>query len=128
MIEKTNYLILLLLLNLTSCVYDVIEGIQRNRNNFLCCYFPPETYGYRVQIYYGTSREDALKTKQKSYELYPRITPYLSYHRSNYRVAVGDFLEEDDCVEIYNTFRKEFKTVKIITSTVKILDLVPDNH
>lgn len=129
MSDKTYYLILLLILNLTSCAYDVMPEVSKETEIiFRGCYFPPETSGYRVQIYYGTSREEALEAKQKSYELYPRVTPYLSYRRPNYRVAVGDFLEEDDCVKIYNTFQKNFKTVEIISSIIKTLDTEHDNR
>ena len=63
--------------------------------------------GYRIQIYRGRSREEASRARNKSYEMFPNLTPYLEYRAPTYRVNVGDFLEPSE----YLPYLKKFKRV-----------------
>lgn len=112
-------------------------SITKNLNEFLD-YIPPEVVyipweqydfqGYRIQIYRGTSRQDAERAKQRSYQLYPRITPYLVYRSPTYRVLVGDFLESREYINIYNTLKREFPMAMVVPATVKITVMGPENN
>ncbi len=77
--------------------------------------------GYRIQIYRGRSRTEAERAKQRSYELFPRITPYLTYSSPTYRVQVGDFLETNEYINIYNRLKREFPAALVIPDIVKVV-------
>ena len=79
--------------------------------------------GWRIQIYRGKSREAAQRAKQKSYELFPNLTPYLEYSAPSYRVKVGDFLEPSEYQPVLKRFKRTFPlslpVPDIITITVE---------
>lgn len=113
------------------------NSITKNLNEFLD-YIPPvydgpiwseyDFQGYRIQIYRGTSRKDAERAKQRSYQLYPRITPYLVYRSPTYRVLVGDFLESREYINIYNTLKREFPMAMVVPASVRITVMGPENN
>jgi SPOR domain len=47
--------------------------------------------GFRICIYNGTNREEAMKVKQTFSTNNPKLSSYMSYNRPNYRIRVGDF-------------------------------------
>lgn len=77
--------------------------------------------GYRIQVYRGKSRNEAEKAKQRCYALFPRITPYLEYSAPNYRVNVGDFLETNEYIHIYNRLKKEFPKSLVVPDIVNVI-------
>lgn len=81
--------------------------------------------GYRVQIYRGRSREEASKARQRSYELFPNLTPYFIYSAPTYRVRVGDFLEAYEYQPVLKRFKKEFPDA---ISVPDIVNIVIDNR
>lgn len=83
--------------------------------------------GYRIQIYRGKSREEASKARQRSYEIFPNLTPYIEYSAPTYRVKVGDFLEPFEYERYYKVLRKEFQSAIVVPALVKII-LVKENH
>ena len=52
----------------------------------------PETAnGYRVQIFFGSSRQAAYAAQAKINEEYPELRTYISYTEPNFKVKAGDF-------------------------------------
>jgi len=76
--------------------------------------------GYRIQIYRGRNREEADRARRRSYEIFPRVTPYVEYSAPNYRVKVGDFIEKSEYVNIYRRLKQEFPTAMIVPARIKI--------
>ncbi len=50
--------------------------------------------GYRVQIFTGPNRDEAIKAKALFIQKFPDIDNYLEYEVPNYKVRVGDFLSK----------------------------------
>ena len=57
--------------------------------------------GFRVQIYNGTDRSDALRIKAEFMRNYPGVRTYLTYTSPHYRVKVGDFRHRDDAMGMF---------------------------
>ncbi|MCB9045916.1 MAG: SPOR domain-containing protein [Chitinophagales bacterium] len=73
--------------------------------------------GYRVQIYYGNDRAEAIRKKVDFMRRYPRIQTYMVYTQPQYRVKVGDFATREDALELYR------ETLAIYGACI----IVPDN-
>ena len=57
--------------------------------------------GFRVQIYNGTERSDALRIKAEFMRNYPGVRTYLTYISPHYRVKVGDFRRREDAMGMF---------------------------
>jgi hypothetical protein len=106
-----------------------ITDITNQLNNVLD-YVPPvykiesglkKIEGWRVQIYRGRSREEASKARQKCYEIFPNITPYMIYSAPTYRVRVGDFLEPHEYQIVLKRLKKEFPMVVAVPDIINII-------
>lgn len=60
---------------------------------------PLEVKGYRVQIYTGLDRNEALNMQKKFSAAFPDMARYLVYNEPNYRVQVGDFVTQTEASE-----------------------------
>ena len=79
--------------------------------------------GYRVQIYVGESRDEALQARNKSYSLFPDETPYLIPTLPSYRVRVGDFMDRLEAQKVYKTLVKEFPNALVVADKIEIKKL-----
>ncbi len=73
--------------------------------------------GYRVQIYYGTDRAEAIRKKVDFMRRYPSIHTYMVYTQPQYRVKVGDFAKREDALDLYR------QTIALYGACI----IVPDN-
>lgn len=76
--------------------------------------------GYRVQIYSGTSREDANNARSRSYALFPDITPHIAYVQPNFRVKVGDFIDRLEAQRVYAALLAEFPNALVLPERIEI--------
>jgi hypothetical protein len=77
--------------------------------------------GWRIQVYRGRSREDASKARQRCYELFPNMTPYMVYSAPTYRVRLGDFLEPYEYQTVLKRLKKEFPMAVAVPDIVKVI-------
>ena len=76
--------------------------------------------GFRVQIYVGDSREEALAARARSYSLLRNETPYLIPTLPSYRVRVGDFLDRLEAQKAYTVLLREFPTALVVPDKIEI--------
>jgi hypothetical protein len=76
--------------------------------------------GFRVQIYIGESREEALAVRNTSYKLLPDETPHLIPMLPSYRVRVGDFLDRLEAQKAYAILLREFPTALVVPDKIEI--------
>lgn len=74
--------------------------------------------GYRVQIYNGTSRDEAMRVKADFMRSYPGVASYLSYVAPNYRVKVGNFRRREDAMGLYQEANDTYKPCMIVPDAV----------
>ena len=84
--------------------------------------------GYRVQIYVGESRDEALQARNKSYSLFPDETPHLIPTLPSYRVRVGDFMDRLEAQKVYKTLIKEFPNALVVTDKIEIKKFADDQN
>lgn len=77
--------------------------------------------GFRVQIYAGTSRNEAYAVQARFQRTYSDISTYISYTQPNYRVKVGDFRSRSDAQALMRELRKDYTAVFLFTEQVNVI-------
>jgi hypothetical protein len=76
--------------------------------------------GYRIQIYSGNNREEANKARDRSYALFPDITPHFVYNQPTFRVKVGDFIDRLEAQRVYAGLITEFPNAMVVQDRIEI--------
>jgi hypothetical protein len=83
--------------------------------------------GWRIQIYRGRDQKEASEARQKSYTMFPNLTPYMIYNAPRYQVRVGDFLEPYEYQAFLKAFKREFPGALAIPDIVNVIIDKSDN-
>lgn len=75
-------------------------------------------YGYRVQIYNGSSRKEAYDAQARFVDEYQGTRTYISYAAPNYKVRVGDFRTRLEAEKLLQELKGKFKTLFIIPGKI----------
>ncbi len=78
----------------------------------------PSIQGYRVQLYYGGNRSEALELKSKFAQLNPDVESYLIYQQPYFRLRVGDFRSRLEAYKLMKKVEKEFPSVFIVNDEI----------
>ena len=70
--------------------------------------------GYVIQVYSGSSRNDANDARYKMGELFPELEPKVSWHQPNFRVKAGKFTNRLKAHRIYRDVKEEFPRAILI--------------
>jgi hypothetical protein len=76
--------------------------------------------GYRIQIYSGNNRDEANSARNRSYALFPEITPHIVYNQPTFRVKVGDFVDRLDAQRVYAGLLADFPNAMVVQDKVEI--------
>ncbi len=76
--------------------------------------------GFRVQIYSGTSRNEAYAVQARFQRTFSDISTYVSYTQPNYRVKVGDFRSRSEAQALMRELRKDYTAVFLFTEQVNV--------
>lgn len=76
--------------------------------------------GYRIQIYSGNNREEASKARDRSYAIFPDITPHIIYNQPTFRVKVGDFVDRLEAQNVYAGLIADFPNAMIVQDKIEI--------
>jgi hypothetical protein len=76
--------------------------------------------GYRIQIYSGNNRDEANSARNRSYALFPEITPHIVYNQPTFRVKVGDFVDRMDAQRVYAGLLADFPNAMVVQDKVEI--------
>lgn len=76
--------------------------------------------GYRVQIYYGTDRREAIQRKVDIMRRYPNEKTYMTYIHPQYRVKVGNFATREDAVQLYRIAISLYGSAMIVPENVTV--------
>lgn len=74
--------------------------------------------GFRVQIYFGSSRQAAYDAQAKFMNDYPEIPTYISYTEPNFRVQAGDFHSRMEAQKLQSELKGEFPSIFIIPTKI----------
>ncbi|TWJ03452.1 sporulation related protein [Mucilaginibacter frigoritolerans] len=76
------------------------------------------TSGYRVQIFFGSNRQDAYNAQARFSNEYPEIRTYVLYTEPNFKVQVGDFRTKLEAQKLQNDLRDKFTSLFIIPGKI----------
>ncbi|WP_299515256.1 SPOR domain-containing protein [Mucilaginibacter sp.] len=76
------------------------------------------SYGYRVQIYSGSSRKDAYDVQARFTDTYPGMRTYISYSEPNYKVHAGDFRTRLEAEKLKQELGRSFTSLFIIEEKI----------
>ena len=76
------------------------------------------SYGYRVQIFYGSDRREVFNQQARFKSLYPKFNTYLIYKEPNYYIRVGDFRTRLEAQRLMNEIRPAFPTLFIFREKI----------
>ncbi|TAE72095.1 MAG: SPOR domain-containing protein [Bacteroidetes bacterium] len=87
---------------------------------------PPEVEkkrmeGWRIMIYRGRDREEALTAKRKSYEIFPKHKVYYQYKTPSYKVKVGDFQNSNEYKAIFKRLKREFPDAVVVPDIINLI-------
>jgi len=76
--------------------------------------------GYRVQIYFGSSRQKASEIKSEFGIRYPDIPAYLTYQQPNYKVRVGDYRSRFEARKFLSEIEGKYPTTFVVPDDVRL--------
>ncbi len=74
--------------------------------------------GYRVQIFFGSSRQAAYNAQAKFNEEYPELRTYISYSEPNFKVRAGDFRTRLEAQKLVTEISGMFTSLFIISEKI----------
>lgn len=88
------------------------------------------SYGYRVQVFYGSDRREMFNQQAKFKGSYPKINTYIIYKEPNYYLRVGDFRTRLEAQRLMSELRPTFPTLFIFREKINapVLDSTTDDQ
>jgi hypothetical protein len=82
----------------------------------------PFAEGYRIQIFNGNSREEAMKVKSDFYNKFPSIRCYTIYQQPYYKVRVGDYPNPESARNDLKLLGRHFPSSFLVPEKIRRLD------
>lgn len=76
------------------------------------------SWGYRVQIYNGSTRRDAYDAQERFHRLHPEMRTYISYAEPNFKVHAGDLRTRLEAEKLMQELRVKFTGLFIISGKI----------
>lgn len=88
------------------------------------------SYGYRVQIFYGSDRREVFSQQARFKGSYPKYNTYIIYKEPNYYVRVGDFRTRLEAQHLMSELKPTFPTLFIFREKINAptLDINTDDQ
>jgi hypothetical protein len=79
--------------------------------------------GFRIIIYNGQDRTEAMNAKNKFMRIFPNIPSYMSYNVPSYKIKVGNFENRGEATAFMRQVSKQFPTSFIVPDLVTIKNI-----
>jgi hypothetical protein len=76
--------------------------------------------GYRVQVYFGQSKDEVRKAKETVYGIIPDIEIYTQYKQPDYKVKVGDFFYKYEAFNCLGKLERAFPNALIVPEIINL--------
>ncbi|WP_185153577.1 SPOR domain-containing protein [Fulvivirga lutimaris] len=100
--------------DVTTQLNSVLDSIDRLKSDV------NYVDGYTVQVYSGTSSDEAKIARGKVYTILPESSPTLKYDEPNFKVRVGKFYNRLEAQKTYSRLKKRFSSTIIIPERIYI--------
>jgi hypothetical protein len=81
---------------------------------------PRTEKGYTIQIYSGSSREEATKALGRVRIAFPEVESEISYFQPDFKVKTGKFISRLNAYETYEKVKLQFADALLIPENIKI--------
>lgn len=81
---------------------------------------PPTIEGFRVQIYAGNSRQQAMQIRAEVAATYTDYAAYLIYKQPSFRVRVGNFKSRFEAQELFRELKVQYPSSFIVPDEVLV--------
>lgn len=81
------------------------------------------SYGYRVQIFYGSDRREVFAKQNRFRDENPGLNTYITYKAPNYYLRVGDFRTRLEAQKLMSDLRSTFPTLFIFREKINAPNL-----
>ena len=79
--------------------------------------------GYRIQLFAGNSKMEALKIKADFLTKYEETVPDVVYHSPNFKVRVGNYRDRLEAYRFLKLYKEDFPSAFIVKDEVKASSL-----
>jgi hypothetical protein len=79
--------------------------------------------GHRIQIYYGSNRQEAVMLKATFLQEYPEQSVYLIYQQPNFKVRIGDFKSKFEAEACFKTIKDNYPAAFIVPDNIRLPEL-----
>ena len=76
--------------------------------------------GYRIQVFVGTERSEAMALKDKLFQQYPDLSVYLTYSMPTFRIRMGDFTDRLEAQKHYVKLKKQYPSALLVEEQVNL--------
>jgi SPOR domain len=80
--------------------------------------------GFRICIYTGNNREEAMAKKIDFMRKFPNVRSYMSYNTPYYKIKVGDFADKKEAQKILKVYLKPFPASFLIPDVVTVKNIM----
>ncbi len=82
-------------------------------------------YGYRVQFFISSNRNEIYAKQAAFNELYPDLRTYIIYQEPNYKLKAGDFRTRLEAQKLMRDIRPQFPTLFLVSEKINLPKLDP---
>lgn len=76
--------------------------------------------GFTIQVYGGSSRNDAREMRMKVLRYFPETSPAMIFDQPNYKVRLGQYYTRLDAQPLFIDIRKRFSTAILVPTRLPI--------
>lgn len=97
-----------------------IDRIMQRRKEFFG--LDSTTAGYRIQIYSGTDRNEAMLELENFQLKYPEVKVYLKYDSPNFKIRIGDFSGKVEAQYWFAILQEEYPRLFLVPDRINPRD------
>ena len=75
--------------------------------------------GFRIQLYMGADRKQALAIKAEMLTMYPGTPIYMDYEQPYFKIRIGDFRNRFEAIKLFHDLQAKFKNISIVPDKIK---------
>jgi len=76
--------------------------------------------GYRVQVFFGPERNEALEVKSEFNKMYEDLPAYLTYQQPNFKIRVGNFKTRLEALKYLKDIQLLYTGAFLVKDNVKL--------
>lgn len=80
----------------------------------------PQITGYRIQLFWDSSKDAVNDARSKFIAIYPKIDTYVVFNAPNFFLKVGDFRTQMEAEKIKSSVESQFPTSNIVKEKVNL--------